>query len=86
MPVLLAEAETISTTSQITYFHRHVDCPSRTHLMNAIDFVRQVAVVKRVYLDRRPQFWRDGYRPFLLRNVEQCFLRRIFFRNSNKIS
>lgn len=78
LAALLAAAERLSTTSQITYLRRLPDCRRRTKLEHAIDFVRHAAMVRRIYLDRCPQCWNDGYKPFLLSRVEQFFLKPEF--------
>jgi glycosyltransferase involved in cell wall biosynthesis len=73
--VLLAEAETVSTTAKTTYLRRFPEARRRTRLTDAVDFVRHAAMVRRSYLDHCPQAWRDGYRPFLLGRVDQFFLK-----------
>jgi hypothetical protein len=75
LAALLAAAERLSTTSQVTYLRRFPDSRPRTRLTHAIDFVRHAAMVRGIYLDCCPQCWRDGYRPFLLSRVEQFFLK-----------
>jgi hypothetical protein len=72
---LLSEAERVSTVSATTYLQRFPEVRRRTKLMHAIDFVRHAAMVRQMYLDSAPQYWREGYRPFLLRKVEQFFLK-----------
>jgi hypothetical protein len=81
MAALLAEAETVSTTSQTVYLRRFPEARRRTRLAHAIDFVRHAAIVRRLYLDRSPQYWRDGYRPFLLSRVDQFFLKPDLMHN-----
>jgi glycosyltransferase involved in cell wall biosynthesis len=75
MASLLSEAESVSTTSEITYLARSSREPRRRLLKHAIDFVRHAAMVRRISLDYCPQFWREGYRPFLLNKADDCFLR-----------
>ena len=72
---LLAKADRMSTTSKITYLARAYEAPRRTALKHAIDFVRHAAMVRRIYLDHRPPYWRNGYRPFLLSRSDEWFLR-----------
>jgi glycosyltransferase involved in cell wall biosynthesis len=72
---LLSTADRMSTTSDITYLARTPDTPRRIGLKYVIDFVRHAAMVRRIYLDRCPRYWRDGYRQFLLSRVDECFLR-----------
>jgi glycosyltransferase involved in cell wall biosynthesis len=72
---LLSETERVSTTSQTTYLARSPEAPHRSRLKHAIDFVRHAAMVRRIYLDQHPQYWRDGYRPFLLTRADEWFLR-----------
>jgi len=72
---LLAHTKSISCTSQVTYLRRFADSwRSRTTLSYALDFVRHAAVVRQLYLEHHPRCWREVYRPFLLANVDLCFL------------
>jgi glycosyltransferase involved in cell wall biosynthesis/peptidoglycan/xylan/chitin deacetylase (PgdA/CDA1 family) len=71
---LLAHAGRISTTAQITYLHRFEEVPRRTTLMDALDFVRHGAMVRRLWLEHCPQCWREGYRNFLLAVMDELYL------------
>lgn len=75
MAALLSEAKRASTTSRVTYLRRFPQVPRRTDLTHAVDFVRHSAIVRRIYLDRCPERWRDGYRPFLLSRTSLFFLK-----------
>ncbi|MGD9657675.1 MAG: polysaccharide deacetylase family protein, partial [Methylocystis sp.] len=68
---LLAHTDRISIISDVVYLCRTSETPKRQTLQNVIDFARHAALVRAIYLEARPHFWRDGYRRFLTQ-PENC--------------
>jgi hypothetical protein len=72
----LAKSKHVSTVEEITYLHRRGSGYNRQGLVFINDFIRQVAIVKRIFLATVPNFWYEGYRPHLARCYNDCFVRR----------
>jgi len=72
---LLVNTSTVSTIPDMTYLYRIGGGPRRKSLLHLVDFIRQAAAVRSLYMRSHPEAWTGGYLPFLADRFREVFLR-----------